>query len=77
MPTPEHWDNEVFPGDFASWYHCISVKCGIALKPDYLAERITTLSDTGAEETKRFVKLYGADYHQHVLGWFRRAAGDD
>ena len=72
MPTPEHWDTRSSPGTSQAGTTAYPSN-GIALTPDYLAERITTLSDTGAQETKRFIKLYGADYHQHVLGWFRRA----
>jgi hypothetical protein len=65
---------ELFPIDYTSWRYCIAIKCGVPLTAEYLSERVATLSDTGKEETKRFIKLYGTEWHQRVLVWFQRAS---
>lgn len=65
-----------FPGDYAGWRHCIEVECGIPLSAGYVAQRIAVLSDPACEETKRFTRLYGVDWHRQVLAWFQRAAGE-
>ena len=74
MANPQQQADDIYPLDFASWHHCIAVKCGVPLSADYVAERIAVLTDPGAEETQRFVRLYGEAWHQQVLTWFRLAA---
>ena len=64
---------ELIPTGYASWRYCIEVKCGIALTPEYVEERIGVLADPGKEETKRFARTYGRAHLDKVLGWFRRA----
>ena len=68
--------DEIFPSDYAGWRYCIEVKCGISLTQDFLQARIAVLGDSGREETQRFTKLYGDDYREQVLVWFRRAADE-
>ncbi|ESQ15800.1 MAG: hypothetical protein N838_09115 [Thiohalocapsa sp. PB-PSB1] len=67
---------ELIPSDYASWRYCIEVKCGLALKPDFLQARIAVLSDAGQEETKRFARLYGDAHLNQILAWFRQAAAE-
>lgn len=67
---------ELIPSDYASWSYCIEVKCGLALKPDYLRARIAVLSDSRREETQRFARLYGDAHLKRVLGWFQQAAAE-
>ncbi len=64
---------ELIPSGYASWRYCIEVKCGIALTPDYVEERIRVLADPGQEETQRFARTYGRAHLNQVLGWFWRA----
>ena len=45
MANPQQQADDIFPFDFASWHHCIAVKCGVPLSADYVAERIAVLSD--------------------------------
>jgi hypothetical protein len=52
------------------------MKCGLALKPDFLQARIAALSDPDQEETQRFARLYGDAHLKRVLAWFRRAAAE-
>jgi hypothetical protein len=72
----ERFATEIFPTDYASWRHCIEVKCGVQMTPDYLQARIKVLDDTGHEETRRFEGLYGEAYRRQVLTWFRQAASE-
>jgi hypothetical protein len=64
---------ELIPTGYASWRYCIEVKCGIALTPEYVEERIRVLADAGQEETQRFARTYGRGHLERVLGWFRQA----
>jgi hypothetical protein len=64
---------ELIPTGYASWRYCIEVKCGIALTPEYVEERIRILADPGREETQRFARTYGRGHLERVLGWFRQA----
>lgn len=70
------YDAELFPSDYPSWRYCIEVKCGLPLTPEYLAERLTVLTDPGQEETQRFIQTYGKAYWEQVLAWFQQAAAD-
>ena len=77
MATPvQRQAAEVFPSDYSSWRYCIEVKCGIALSPEYLANRIAILGDSTHQESIRFARLYGEDWRQQILTWFQRAAAD-
>ncbi|RKT45454.1 hypothetical protein [Thiocapsa rosea] len=64
---------ELIPTGYASWRFCIEVRCGIALTPEYVEERIRVLADPGQEETQRFARTYGRAHLDQILGWFRRA----
>jgi len=74
VENTERYAQEVIPSDYASWRYCIEEKCGQALSPDFVRERIAVLGDPRHDETQRFVMLYGKPYHQQVLAWFERAA---
>lgn len=72
----ERYAAELMPSDYASWRYCIEVKCGLALKPDFLRARIDVLSDPSQEETQRFARLYGEAHLHRVLAWFRQATDE-
>ncbi|WP_242475604.1 hypothetical protein [Thiohalocapsa halophila] len=59
---PSGYDAQLFPSDYASWRHCIEVKCGLRLTRDYVQARLAVLSDPGREETERFIRTYGRAY---------------
>lgn len=61
------------PDAYAEWHRCITVGCGIALTPAYIAARIAELKRPNAAETRRFTELYGEAHLEHVVGWFERA----
>jgi len=67
MKTP------IIPQNYEEWRHCIIVECGIELTPDYIEKCITILQDSGEHYTQQFVRKYGSQHHQRVLGWFKQA----
>ncbi len=68
--------DDIIPRLYEQWRNCIEVRCKIRLTPTYIHERLTELQDGKHAKTKEFAKLYGADYLQQTIAWFRRAADD-
>ena len=64
----------MIPTFYNDWLHCITVDCKIEMTPQYIAERISILSNTAHQETLNFRKLYGDVHHQNVVAWFKQAA---
>ena len=67
---------EIFPIGYESWRHCIEVKCGLSLTPEFLQTRITILGNPEHPESRRFADLYGDSYRKQVLTWFQQAAAN-
>ena len=65
--------NSIVPETYEEWRHCITVECGLELTPDFISKRITSLQNDKDHYTQQFVKLYGQQHLQQVLGWFRQA----
>ena len=63
----------IIPENYEEWHHCIVVECGIELTPRYIEKTISVLQDNSEHYTQQFVKKYGAQHHQRVLGWFMQA----
>ena len=63
-----------FPRTYEEWHHCITVDCDIPLTQAFITERLNVWRNAEAQETKRFVDLYGEPYLSEVIGWFERAA---
>lgn len=61
------------PQTYDEWEHCITVKCGIPLTPDYIARRIVALEDSRDFHTGKFIARWGAAHHARTLDWFREA----
>lgn len=59
---------------YQDWKHCITVACGIALTPQFIAARLAELSDPSEPGTQRFIQTWGSDHLERVQTWFRRAA---
>ena len=66
----------IIPETHAEWRHCIEVDCGIALRPDYIAARLSVLRETKSQEVQRFSSLYGREHWLHTVGWFEQAQRD-
>ncbi|MEM0968450.1 MAG: hypothetical protein AAGJ31_03795 [Verrucomicrobiota bacterium] len=58
---------------YDEWRDAIVNRGRIPLTPEYCAERVRSLQDLADPSTKQFVKLYGRDYRDKVIGWFQRA----
>ena len=65
--------NSFIPETYEEWQHCIIVECGLKLTAQYITERISALQNDRDYYTQQFVKLYGQQYLQQVLGWFMQA----
>lgn len=61
------------PQSYEEWEHCITVKCGIPLTPDYVAGRIAALENGRDFQTEKFITRWGAAHHARTLEWFREA----
>ena len=66
-------ENAIIPHNYETWHHCITVDCKIKLTPEFIQERITSLQDDKDFRTEQFIKLYGDQHRQAVLGWFHQA----
>ena len=66
--------NNIIPATYEQWRHCIEVRCKVPLTANYISERLTELEDGANPKTKNFAELYGADYLQQVIVWFRQAS---
>jgi hypothetical protein len=63
----------IIPQNYEEWRHCIIVECGLELTPKFIAARIASLQDEKEHYTKQFIRLYGPEYLQTVIGWFKQA----
>ncbi|MEM6578887.1 MAG: hypothetical protein AAF678_10375 [Pseudomonadota bacterium] len=63
----------VIPRTYEEWEHCITVECGIALTPEYVAERIEALENQNDHHTLKFLEQYGKAHLGRTLAWFREA----
>ncbi|MEM1377398.1 MAG: hypothetical protein AAGG69_08415 [Pseudomonadota bacterium] len=63
----------LIPTNYEEWEHCITVKCGIPLTPEFVAERIAALQNHNDFQTQKLIKRWGEDHHAKTLGWFRQA----
>lgn len=61
------------PTNYENWKHCITVSCGIPLTVDYIRTRLVDLKNPSDFHTQKFIKTWGEDYLETVVGWFERA----
>lgn len=64
------------PTTYTEWRYFIEGTCGLSLTPEFVAERIGALRDSGDPLTARFAELYGEDQLASTLEWFEQAARD-
>ncbi len=67
---------DTIPETYEHWHHCITVECGIALTPEFIATRLSEWRNEKAEKTVRFRRVYGDAHWQRVIGWFERAESE-
>lgn len=63
----------LIPQTYEEWEHCITVKCGIPLTPEYVAERIKARGDANDFHTLKFIDRWGKMHHARTLAWFKQA----
>ena len=61
------------PQSYEEWRQCIVVECGLELTPGFIDQRIASLQNNSEYYTQQFIRLYGRQHHQRVLGWFMQA----
>ena len=66
-------ETTTIPQNFEEWRHCIVVECGLELTPSFIEHRISTLQNNREYYTQQFIRKYGQQHQQQVLGWFMQA----
>jgi len=69
-------DQDAFPNSYDEWRHCIEVRGGIRLTPNYISQRLEELLNDKHVKTQEFARLYGDDRLHMTIKWFRRASDD-
>ena len=62
--------------NYNDWRNTMIERAGLTLDRDYSKEPLSVLEDENVEEPRSFIKLYGADYHRKVVGWFQQALSE-
>lgn len=66
----------MIPQSYEQWRRCITIGCGIALTPEFIAQRLKALHDPSDAHTRKFIERYGRGHHERVCAWFERAASE-
>ena len=64
---------QLIPSNYAEWKYCITVECGIPLTINYIEQRLMELKNIQSTYTQRFIKIYGKQYLENVITWFKQA----
>ncbi|WP_343748330.1 hypothetical protein [Fluviicola sp.] len=62
----------MIPQTFDSWKACLVEACGIALTPEFAAERLSVYLDRSNPETQKFAALYGEHHLNNIIAWFQQ-----
>lgn len=63
----------VIPHNYETWYHCITIHCGLTLTSEFIQERIASLQNENDFRTKQFIQLYGQQHRKNILNWLDQA----
>lgn len=63
---------DIIPHNFQDWKHCITVKCGIELTPDFVIQRLANMENKESAANRDFIKLYGEEHFNQVREWFQQ-----
>ncbi|HWL09839.1 MAG TPA: hypothetical protein VNQ76_15645 [Planctomicrobium sp.] len=66
----------VIPRTYQEWKECITVRCRIPLTHEFITRRLNELRNPDDPSTREFVRKYGQDYTDPVIGWFASAEGE-
>ena len=67
--------NSSIPGSYEEWVQCITVKCKIALTPEFARARLAALASPQSAEAVTFAARYGEAHLTRIIEWYRRVAG--
>ncbi len=67
--------NSSIPTTYEEWVQCITVKCKIALTPEFARARLAALDGPQSAEAATFAALYGEAHLKRIIEWYRRVAG--
>ncbi|HWL07589.1 MAG TPA: hypothetical protein VNQ76_04230 [Planctomicrobium sp.] len=66
-------EGNVIPRSYQEWKECIMVRCQINLTREFVTRRLGELRNPNELSTREFVRKYGQDYTDQVIGWFAAA----
>ena len=66
----------MIPQTFDQWKHCITVDCKVKLTKDFALQRLTVYENINNVETKKFESLYGKEYLQSIINWFKKIVNE-
>lgn len=61
---------------YQQWRSTMIERAGLTLDRNYCQERLAVLEDENADETRSFIKSFGANYHRQVVSWFHQALSE-
>ncbi|MEM9629493.1 MAG: hypothetical protein AAGA21_24930 [Pseudomonadota bacterium] len=64
------------PSTYDEWRHCIVVKCGLQLTPEFIQQRLSALRDENDYQTLRFREMWGVEHLRQVITWFEKAENE-
>lgn len=62
----------MIPQTFEQWKTCLINDCKINLTKEFARIRLAVYNDLDKPETKKFIRLYGFQHHQNIIGWFTK-----
>jgi len=62
----------MIPETFEQWKTCLVHDCKIPLTAEFARTRLAVYQDFNKSETKTFIRLYGSQHHQNIIGWFTK-----
>ena len=65
--------SDFYFGTYNEWRDALTIRCGIALTPEYAAERVAALKNPTDSSTSDFLRCYGEAYRYQVVKWFGRS----
>lgn len=62
----------MIPQTFEQWMSCIIHDCKVPLTKDFADQRLSVYENSQHPETQKFIQLYGEEYLQNIIRWFRQ-----
>ncbi|TCR05154.1 hypothetical protein EDF66_10747 [Sphingobacterium sp. JUb20] len=62
----------MIPQTFEQWKTCLVNDCKVSLTKEFATRRLAVYHDLDKPETKKFIRLYGFQHYQNIIGWFTK-----